>query len=271
MRFIILVNLYCHLNKFRATKFFVPVVDHLFIQLSAALQEFVDCFVEQVTVPAHVVLESALPVLGRRSSKTSLLPVRVSLTVPYLWQLIYFRLEVFNGIIQNRLNDNPNVIYAVIRSHKAFEDLGTFTLASGLREVKRIQLTREEQARLDSKKGRIVDLEKGRTTSNEYSETSATPEARHSGEGSLRGSDSEIIASTQPLMSPSGEDFPAISSISEENASQPSEKARGKMPARTSSLSEDMMNELERLASSGVGRKGFVPTQEWVRAACVRF
>ncbi|KLO07390.1 hypothetical protein SCHPADRAFT_922914 [Schizopora paradoxa] len=183
-------------------------------------------------------------------------------------RLLFFLLEVFNGIIQNRLNDNPNVVYAVIRSHKVFEDLGTFTLASGLREVKRIELTREEQARLDSKKGGIVDLEKGRTSSNEYYETtstsSATPETRNSGEVSLRGSDSEMIASAQPLMSPSGEEFPTIASISEENTSHPSEKARGKMPARTSSLSEDMMHELERLASSGVGRKGFVPTQEWV-------
>ncbi len=171
---------------------------------------------------------------------------------------------MFNGIIQNNLNDNPNVTYAIIRSHKLFEDLGTFTLASGLREVKRIQLTKEEQAQLDAKKGRRKDsteLEKRQASTNEHLET----DSRNTGEVSVRGSDSEMIASAQPLMSPSGEEFPMIVSTSEESASQPSEKARGKMPARSSSLSEDGAGGLERLASAGVGRNGFVPTQEWVR------
>lgn len=202
--------------------------------------------------------------MSQRSSSTS------------LGRLTFHRLEVFNGIIQNRLNDNPNVTYAIIRSHKLFEDLGTFTLASGLREVKRIQLTKEEQARADAKKGRkreLPDLEKQRATSIEYSETmstsGATPEARNSGEVSLRGSDSEMIASAQPLMSPSGEEFPMIAPGLEENSPQQSEKARGKMPARTNSLSEETMSGLERLASSGVGRNGFVPTQEWVRRGCL--
>jgi hypothetical protein len=41
-----------------------------------------------------------------------------------------------------------------------------------------------------------------------------------------------------------------------------SEKARGKMKARRS-LSSDTING-ERLAAAGVGRNGFLPTQEWV-------
>ena len=45
--------------------------------------------------------------------------------------------------------------------------------------------------------------------------------------------------------------------------SAPSEKARGKMRAGRS-MSDDMTGSLERLAASGVGRNGFVPTQEWV-------
>jgi hypothetical protein len=57
------------------------------------------------------------------------------------------RLEVFNSVILHNLSDNPNLIYAVLSSHKSFEDLGTFTLARGLREIKRAQLLKEEQAR----------------------------------------------------------------------------------------------------------------------------
>lgn len=52
-------------------------------------------------------------------------------------------------------------------------------------------------------------------------------------------------------------------SLPEGRPSGPSEKARGKMRAGRS-MSDDMTGSLERLAASGVGRNGFVPTQEWV-------
>lgn len=43
-----------------------------------------------------------------------------------------------------------------------------------------------------------------------------------------------------------------------------SEKARGKMRERTRSDSLDASESLERIAAAGVGRNGFVPTQDWV-------
>lgn len=45
-----------------------------------------------------------------------------------------------------------------------------------------------------------------------------------------------------------------------------SEKARGKMKERRS-LSLETNSNLDRIAAAGVGRNGFVPTQEWV--SCV--
>lgn len=45
-----------------------------------------------------------------------------------------------------------------------------------------------------------------------------------------------------------------------------SEKARGKMKERRS-LSLETNGSLDRIAAAGVGRNGFVPTQEWV--SCV--
>lgn len=42
-----------------------------------------------------------------------------------------------------------------------------------------------------------------------------------------------------------------------------SKKARGKMRERSVSL-EAMDPDLERIAAQGVGRNGFIPTQEWV-------
>jgi hypothetical protein len=47
-----------------------------------------------------------------------------------------------------------------------------------------------------------------------------------------------------------------------------SEKARGKMRERSVSL-EALDPDLERIAAQGVGRNGFIPTQEWV--GCLHF
>ena len=63
------------------------------------------------------------------------------------------RLETFNSILYHRLNgelrpmfdnvqadeeaDNPNLVYAVLRSHHDFQTLATFTLVSGLRDIQR--------------------------------------------------------------------------------------------------------------------------------------
>jgi len=151
--------------------------------------------------------------------------------------------------------------------------LGTFTLVRGLREIRRVQLAREELARSGDAKGksRASDLtgeeeepqdEKARLLESEASSRResadnpvvATPlefPDRHP-----QGLDEEISVSVSPLVSPQpSEDVNAAGSLSE--------KARGKMKAR-GSLSTDMTTSLERMAAAGIGRNGFVPTQEWV-------
>ena len=66
---------------------------------------------------------------------------------------------------------------------------------------------------------------------------------------------------TSPLMSPTSAESPGIIRPS----ARPSEKARGKMRAgRSMSMSNEMTGSLERIAAAGIGRNGFVPTQEWV-------
>lgn len=73
------------------------------------------------------------------------------------------RLEVFNGVILNHLDENPNLIYAILRSHKSFEDMGTFTLTRGLREIRRIQLAKEEQAKRQTGNGKGKNSEEDRS------------------------------------------------------------------------------------------------------------
>ncbi len=159
----------------------------------------------------------------------------------------YYRLEAFNSVIYHHLSGNANLIYGILSSHKKFEDLGTFTLARGLRDIRRVQLAREEQARRVNSHDEASDdvpsanQEKARLSENDgLSDTSTRP---------------EVGTSPQPLSTGTTSQYSSEHELTE--------KARGKMKERRSS-SLDMNPSLERLAAAGIGRNGFVPTQEWV-------
>lgn len=185
---------------------------------------------------------------------------------------ILYRLEVFNSVLLRSLADNPNLVYNIVRAHKTFEDLGTFTLAGGLREIRRIQVAKEELARgsVDKGKRRASSIESVDTPSDDKARLLRS-ESTHSIDQTTGGSVDDIEAqrhaseehtTTRPLTSPTMPD----TSVTDLHQIGPSEKARGKMRAGRST-SEDMTGSLERLAASGVGRNGFVPTQEWVSVA----
>ncbi|KAK1222795.1 hypothetical protein PQX77_014363, partial [Marasmius sp. AFHP31] len=180
-------------------------------------------------------------------------------------RLLFFMLEVFNGVVLHNLAENPHLIYGIITSHKTFEDLGTFTLHRGLREIKRVQAAKEEQAKKkqDEKSRPSSDRdheepreEKKRLLSHEV-DLEANLEGAGAGaenSGHRRGpSDPEVQPVVPPT--PSSESIPGAGSVSE--------RARGKMKERRSS-SLDGDGSLERIAAAGIGRNGFVPTREWV-------
>ncbi|KAJ7734954.1 high-temperature-induced dauer-formation protein-domain-containing protein [Mycena maculata] len=179
-------------------------------------------------------------------------------------RLLFFMLEIFNAVILHNLSANPNVLYGILSAHKTFEDLGTFTLSRGLREIRRVQLAKEEQARKADLKGkgpRVADgdsqphEEKAkllRTESETALAQSESAEAQESSPRESQGQDPEI--SMVLPTSPTSESIPASTSASE--------KARGKMRARRSQSLDT--SSLDRVAAAGVGRNGFVPTQEWV-------
>ena len=191
------------------------------------------------------------------------------------------RLEVFNGIILNHLDENPNLIYALLRSHKTFEDLGTFTLARGLREIRRVQLAKEEQANRQARdaKGKKNDNAEAEAPEHEKARLLST-ESRDA----LGLSGDQDLEARMPIDRPrpilrtestalgdleSGSDRaipgqPLESPVTSETPSAISEKARGKMRERPRSESLDTTSSLERIAAAGVGRNGFVPTQDWV-------
>ena len=178
--------------------------------------------------------------------------------------LIRCRLEVFCSVIYHHASENPNITYGILQSRKTFEDLGTFTLTRGLREVKRAQQAKEasQQANPNSKGKVSVDevemadagAEKARLLENEgasHGNDSTDREREDSGHASLG---EDVL--TRPLMSPNAE-------LPYSTVDSPiSEKARGKMRERRS-LSVDTINSLDH-TSLGIGKSGFVPTQEWV-------
>ena len=183
------------------------------------------------------------------------------------------RLEIFNSVIAYHPSDNPNLIYALLRAHRTFEDLGTFTLARGLRDVRRMQLATEEQSHVQDTKGksraveeydqphqekqRLLERENAQSADS-LTEVRVDPRDQHQQEPAEH---VEEVPSSQPLMSPT---------IDQATFSGPltavSEKARGKMPERRST-SLDTDNSLDRTTATAVGWNGFVPTQEWVRTS----
>ncbi|KZT11488.1 uncharacterized protein LAESUDRAFT_692396 [Laetiporus sulphureus 93-53] len=187
-------------------------------------------------------------------------------------RLLFFMLDTFNSVLLHHLSENPNLVYGILHAHKAFEDLGTFTLARGLREIRRIQEARDERAR-------VADgtVDKGKRKADEHAEEQPheekarllRSESTMSTEITIQ-SPSEVLsrresiseeepATTVPLMSPTTTEPPTIS----RRVTEPSEKARGKMRAGRS-MSVEMTGSLESLAATAVGRNGFIPTQEWV-------
>ncbi|CAL1704126.1 unnamed protein product [Somion occarium] len=189
-------------------------------------------------------------------------------------RLLFFVLEIFDSVILRNLSDNPNLVYAIIHSHKSFEDLGTFTLARGLREIRRIQQAKEERARqstgtVDKGKQRAEGEqeqgpheEKARLLRSEQSSSVDLPRQTDSIETLPDAAQASMREDGSPPASlPTSPT--AASPPTPQAHSVPSEKARGKMRAGRS-ISNDMTGSLEQLAAAGIGRNGFVPTQEWV-------
>lgn len=186
-------------------------------------------------------------------------------------RLLFLMLEVFNSVVFHHLSDNPNLLYAIITAQKTFEELGTFTLARGLREIQRVQQIKEDQAERDRKDGpqqeresvESAHQEKLRLLKNEsdpaFTIALDIESTSFSGEDLEAGLGGHEQTETRPLTSPPSESSPTTSTVTTTAAS---EKARGKMKARRS-LSSDTING-DRMAAAGVGRNGFLPTQEWV-------
>lgn len=174
-----------------------------------------------------------------------------------------YRLEAIGAVVYHHAAENANITYSILQSRKLFEDLGTFNLARGLREVRRVQLAKEEREKNSPTKPKakvVDDLEVGDPSAEKarllQSEGATRPDSSHEANtdnDDPRASDVDLSAAS---LSPNSDNpyDPPVSPLSE--------KARGKMKERRS-LSLDTVSPLDRVPLN-IGRNGFVPTQEWV-------
>ncbi|KAG9318395.1 high-temperature-induced dauer-formation protein-domain-containing protein [Chiua virens] len=174
-------------------------------------------------------------------------------------RLLFFMLEVFNSVIFHQLSDNPNLLYGILTAHNTFQELGTFTLAGALRDIKRVELAREEQAT----QSELNRKEAARSENDLESGDPVAEKMRLLQQQQDREAESSHDSNTQ-VEEGSAVAEPTLPQSSESASGTPtSENVKGKMRERRS-LSVDANSSAERLASAGIGRNGFVPTQEWV-------
>ncbi|GAA5949250.1 hypothetical protein JCM21900_000875 [Sporobolomyces salmonicolor] len=172
-------------------------------------------------------------------------------------RLVFYLLETFNHIIQHNLSTNPALVHALLQTHKRFELLAHFTLATGVAEARRLRAERRERQRrraAGSGGGGLETLKEGEASK----EGSLEPTSPRERPASLSPSP------TSPPLSPT--------------KPSASEKALGKRRERTLSLgglsvAELSLSELGGVRSPGtegeedqpfVGKNGFVPAEEWV-------
>ncbi|KAL7421522.1 hypothetical protein Q5752_003291 [Cryptotrichosporon argae] len=194
-------------------------------------------------------------------------------------RLVYYLLETFNSVLYHQLNgeqialarlmaENPNLVYAILRSHQDFQTLATFTLLSGLRDIQRRKARASERdtatprglVRSDSELAMLAEKAALLGRDDDDDERPMSPRASAVPTPGSPGAD----VSTQPLTTPGDDAVDPIASPASPTAGL-SEKARGKMRAvEPAPEADETDDELMRLAAAGVGPNGYVPTQEWV-------
>jgi High-temperature-induced dauer-formation protein len=159
------------------------------------------------------------------------------------------------------VSDNPNLIYAILRSNDRLHALATFTLPAALAEIAHAKAAKEEHLRRT-----------GAHTPDQKRSTSPEQSAPQTGEDegiddSAREEKDRVRDREQTLA--------ANAATPERQAATPSppsglsEKARGKLRARTPSVGSLSSPAFPANASNILGYEsssGFVATEEWVQS-----
>ena len=186
----------------------------------------------------------------------------------------------------NHLRDNPNLVYAIVRSQKRFQALRNFTLESGQEEIERQKQLRKENGgehpRADSIDSvRSPTLSRTPTLSNVPEENSAFAIGDDDDDDSDSDSDAQDRQSARPRQSPSHSPSGASRSASIASSADDSvplqlrgmsEKARGKMPVGKPAFSrQNSTTSLSSMATPILGTvEFFTPSTAWVSSFVTR-
>ncbi|KAF2646734.1 hypothetical protein P280DRAFT_464922 [Massarina eburnea CBS 473.64] len=194
--------------------------------------------------------------------------------------LLQSLLEALNAMIEHQYQNNPNLVYTIIRSRKRFQALRNFTLESGQEEIERQNQQRKENGEevqrtnsIDSL--RSPSLSRTPTLSNVPEENSAFAIGDDDDEDddSDAENDQPPPPSRSPLHSTGGASRSAsISSSVDESVPLQlrgmSEKARGKMPIGQPAFSrQNSTTSLSSLAAPTLGTSEFfTPSTSWIES-----
>lgn len=179
------------------------------------------------------------------------------------------------GVATNIVEDNPNLIYAIVRSRRRFQALREFTLESGQEELERQNQLRKENSN-DLQRTGSIDSLRSPTVSRTPTLGNVPEENSAFAIGDDDDSDAEEPQTEDspqsPVQSqPSASRAASIaSSIDESVPTQVrgmSEKARGKMPVGKPTFSrQNSMSSISGLATPALAtNEFFIPSTQWVR------
>ena len=198
--------------------------------------------------------------------------------------LLQSLMESINAAVEHQYPDNPNLIFAILKSRKRFEALRAFTLESGQQEIERIARRRKEilsgAPEMATSPTRIeAENDTIRSPASRSNSTSLANVPEEDGRfaiGDSEDSDDELHNQATPSQSsPSLRNSRTPSIASSADDSVPiqlrgmSEKARGKMPVGSSSFSRQ--NSTTSLNNYNItspirttGPTDFTPTSSWI-------
>lgn len=171
--------------------------------------------------------------------------------------LLHSLLESIDAVIEHQYIKNPNFIYGILRNHKRFEALRSFTLESGQEEIERRNRRRKEHARdpndlAESRRGSVDSIRSPSISHTRAPGLSDVPEDGTFAIGDDEDEDEEEDDDTDdghqatPESTPTDQPSRASSVSSGMDDTVPiqlrgmSEKARGKMPGKISYVSSSL-------------------------------
>ncbi|KAF3935277.1 hypothetical protein ABW19_dt0204722 [Dactylella cylindrospora] len=183
--------------------------------------------------------------------------------------LLHSLLEAMNSIIEHQYSSNPSFIYAILRSHKRFETLRTFTLESGREEIEKQQRLQKDSASDIMQPDSPRAMSRSNTTTTQSSDAPADPETFTIGDSDDSDDDSPPQSRSSAMMTPSSTTFESRGNSIDETVPIQlrgmSEKARGKLPMGQLSRQNSALSVASHSSSMAYNSAGeFVPSPEWI-------